>query len=222
MVGAGQAFLCREGKRTMYCPAPDDPWSYYWIDCRGQQAKELLNKCGFADRDVIDMPLTEEMRQLLDMAVFRHVPVFLCGIFVALAGLLHEHSPMPQLNERERHVADAVDRIHACGGRITPARLAAELNLSRGYLRNLFVQYKGMSVMAYIMKWRMTLAADLLAQTEYPITVVARMAGYDDQLQFTRQFHKYYHCSPSRYRLVSRRELHRFNSVAAERAQGER
>ena len=53
--------------------------------------------------------------------------------------------------------------------------------------------------MAYLMKIRMNRASFLLKQG-HSVSEVSNAVGYDDILQFSRMFHRYYHISPTEYK----------------------
>ncbi|MBQ8510932.1 MAG: helix-turn-helix domain-containing protein [Clostridia bacterium] len=218
-VRAGQMFLCRAQSLMHYVPDPDDPWVYFWINSIGPQADQLLSECGFDHADVLDFTLTPQLRQLLEMSAFSTNEQFCRGIFIAVTGLIiggrYEH----QLSAPERHIAAAIARIDAAEGRISPSELAQTLNLSRGYLRNIFVRLKGITVMDYIVNRRMSRAAELLIQTDYPISIIADTVGYGDQFQFTKCFRQIYGRTPSGYRRFMSNSGKKFDETAEEKRQ---
>ena len=199
-INPGQAFLCRANTHNHYYPDPEDPWSYYWVDASGVLADSLLDSCGFANTDIIDFDPSSEVVELLKLGMKCTAPNFRCGMFLALTGLLQDYEFELMQSEPMRHVKNAVSIIHACSGQITPSELAVQLCLSRKYLRNIFVKYKGISPQDYIIRYRMRCAADLLEQTDCTIREIAAEVGYDDQFQMSRQFHKVYGYSPTQHR----------------------
>ena len=83
---------------------------------------------------------------------------------------------------------------------LTVNKIADKLHLSRAYLRNLFVEYKGMPPQKYLLDFRMKRAAEFLEATDMPIGIIANSVGYSDQFQFSKLFKKYYAMSPKAYR----------------------
>ena len=67
------------------------------------------------------------------------------------------------------------------------------------FIRN-FKKYTGQTPMQYIVSLRINNAQLLLETTEYSINEIASIVGYDNQLYFSRLFHKQKGCSPSEYR----------------------
>ena len=83
---------------------------------------------------------------------------------------------------------------------ITVEQVSQHVNLSRGYLRNIFFEKEGMSPKSYIIKLRMKRACNLLAESKLSIGKIAMSVGYDDVFQFIKMFNKYMGCSPTSYR----------------------
>ncbi|MBE6611220.1 MAG: helix-turn-helix domain-containing protein [Ruminococcaceae bacterium] len=210
---AGQAFLCRAGQWSSYMQNPDDPWSYYWINLSGAYADKLLDDCGFSGTDVIDYELTPEFSGVMKLASASRNPGFWEGMFIALAELLKNYRNAPFLSVPEQHIRDAEQIVAACGGCIKPSELAARLCLSRAYLRNIFMEHKGLSVQEYIIRARMKRAEDLLEQTDLPIAEIAAAVGYDDPFQMTKAFRKIHGRSPSAYRKWLKNSTEVINSV---------
>ncbi|KAA9155264.1 AraC family transcriptional regulator [Amycolatopsis acidicola] len=84
--------------------------------------------------------------------------------------------------------------------RWTVADLAAEAGMSRAAYAARFVDLVGKPPLGYLTEWRMTLAADLLRDTEDTIAAVARKAGYADAFAFSVAFKRAHGVSPSHWR----------------------
>ena len=78
--------------------------------------------------------------------------------------------------------------------------LAERIGVDRKYLRNLFVEYLGVSTKDYIMNLRIERAKELLLSTDIAVNSVAFSVGYSDALGFSKMFKKYTGLSPSDYR----------------------
>ncbi len=84
--------------------------------------------------------------------------------------------------------------------RWTVAALAAEVSLSRAAFARRFATLVGEPPLAYVSRWRMTVAAALLRDTTQPIAVVADRVGYDSEFAFARAFRRAHGVAPGRYR----------------------
>lgn len=87
----------------------------------------------------------------------------------------------------------ALDRLPDC---VSPAVLAEELHLSRGYFSRMFKRTYGMPPRTWLVHQRLRHAATLLIETDHRISEVARACGYIDPNLFSRQFRKVYRQSP--------------------------
>lgn len=78
--------------------------------------------------------------------------------------------------------------------------IAVHCNFSVSRLSHIFKQYGNTSITQYLIKMKMTKAADLLRYTTDNISKIAADLGYNDPNYFTLQFKKYYGVSPKVYR----------------------
>ncbi|MFF2850650.1 AraC family transcriptional regulator [Streptomyces sp. NPDC058001] len=96
----------------------------------------------------------------------------------------------------------ALRAIHASPDRPwTLVSLAREAGVSRTTLAKRFAEVVGESPLAYLTQWRMTLAADLLADApSTTVATVARRVGYADAFGFSAAFKRVRGVSPSEHR----------------------
>jgi AraC-like DNA-binding protein len=83
----------------------------------------------------------------------------------------------------------------------TVPALAERAGVSRATLAKRFTDLVGESPFAYLTRWRMTLAADRLADDDtVTVAEVARAVGYSDAFGFSAAFKRIHGVSPSAYR----------------------
>ncbi|MEV6903792.1 AraC family transcriptional regulator [Amycolatopsis sp. NPDC051372] len=98
-------------------------------------------------------------------------------------------------------VGEALRLLHGDPAhRWTVGELAAKVGLSRAAFAARFATLVGEPPLTYLTGWRMTLAADLLRDTENPIAQVARETGYTDAFAFSVAFKRARGVSPSDWR----------------------
>lgn len=90
--------------------------------------------------------------------------------------------------------------IHLNRRKVSRRELGEALNYNCNYLADLFREYMGISLSAYIRDICMQEAARLLLNTELPIHEIARIVGYENRTVFYQHFEKKYHVTPKVYR----------------------
>jgi len=88
----------------------------------------------------------------------------------------------------------------------TISEIARDVGLSRTRLSERFRHFLGESPMAYLSRWRLKLAAEILQSSDDSIAQVADAVGYGSEASFNRAFKRAYTCPPAQFR---RRSQHR-------------
>lgn len=82
----------------------------------------------------------------------------------------------------------------------TVAALAARSGVSRSVLARRFSEVVGVAPIAYLTEWRLTLAAELLAQEDLTVAAVARRVGYGSAFALSTAFRRQHGASPQQWR----------------------
>ena len=90
--------------------------------------------------------------------------------------------------------------LRRLAGPVYLEELAKACALSVPRLETLFKERVGLTPMAFLESERMERARELLVSSQYPVKMVAGLAGYDDPVYFAKRFAKHFHASPSRGR----------------------
>ena len=85
----------------------------------------------------------------------------------------------------------------------TVGTLASEVGVSRATLARRFTRLVGEAPMAYLTRWRLALAADLLHDRGLTLAAVARRVGYTNPFALSAAFKREYGVSPQAYRTAS-------------------
>jgi AraC-like DNA-binding protein len=75
-----------------------------------------------------------------------------------------------------------------------------KLGISAAHAARLFKRHTGMGIRKYAKKYRLSIAAERLTETNLPIKVIATDCGYRKPVDFARGFKTHYHVSPSEFR----------------------
>jgi AraC-like DNA-binding protein len=90
--------------------------------------------------------------------------------------------------------------------RWTTATLASKAGLSRAAFSARFTSLVGEPPISYLTGWRMTLAADLLRDTDATVGAVAREVGYENAFAFSAAFKRVHGRSPTTWRRATSRD----------------
>jgi AraC-like DNA-binding protein len=94
----------------------------------------------------------------------------------------------------------AVDYIHANYMRKISARdIAAAIHVSVSFLSHNFRRETGLSLNAYLVRYRLEKALWLLDKTDHKTAAIAEMTGFTSSHYFYRAFKKHYKMSPRQY-----------------------
>lgn len=85
---------------------------------------------------------------------------------------------------------------------IHPKDIAESANISIGECNRCFRQMINLSPMQYLLDYRIEKAAELLTQTDLPVTTIALQCGYNNTSYFIQQFHKKMNVTPREYRAL--------------------
>lgn len=83
----------------------------------------------------------------------------------------------------------------------TLERMAADMGYSKCYCSAKFHEHVGISYKEYVLKRKLTLAADLLLKTDERLIDIAVRYGFSSHEAFTRAFRKNYGYSPRHFRI---------------------
>jgi AraC-like DNA-binding protein len=76
--------------------------------------------------------------------------------------------------------------------------------MSRAVFARRFTSLVGEAPLAYLTRWRLSLAAQRLRDTDLPIAALAGQVGYGSEYSFSRAFTRFHGQPPGRYRRQSR------------------
>ena len=198
-LGAGEGFICMQNDVCNYIPDNKDPWTYTWVNLRGEGADRLVKSLALKDNTflwntVISKRAFEKIWQYQGNKDLEEL-----AALSAVYSIFAEQSVQKVLPKRD-YVTETKSFFEARFAEgVTVEDAAKNLNISRAYLRNVFFKSEGISPQGYLMKLRMNRAVELLGG-DYTITEIAAAVGYDDVLQFSKIFSKHFGISPTRYK----------------------
>ncbi len=127
------------------------------------------------------------------------------GLF-QLLHIMTRHSAPAGGSGHGLHIAysrlkNALYYVQSCYDQEVSVREAADrCGFSESYFMKLFKEFTGKSFNAFLVDYRLELAAKQLAETDYKIIDVAWNCGFHNHSYFTRAFQKKYRMTPLAYR----------------------
>lgn len=110
-------------------------------------------------------------------------------------------------------LAPALEKIHLRPDtKWTVESLARAVGMSRAVFARRFTEVSGLTPIAYLTKWRISRAADLLSEGRYSLEEIAERVGYSSEAALSIAFNREMGLFPGAYRRNTR--AHRTRSVA--------
>ncbi|OWW00115.1 hypothetical protein ATY81_25305 [Rhizobium sp. R72] len=108
---------------------------------------------------------------------------------------------------REKRMGRALSAIHEQPTRSwSVEELAGLAGMSRSVFAERFARAFGEPPLRYLMRWRFSIATDLLTQSDLPVGEIARAVGYESEAGFSRAFKAFHGRAPS---VVRSEHVHR-------------
>lgn len=210
-IGTNSGFLIEPGQITTYFADRSAPWEYCWIEFAGLRAKEILESAGLSASDPVFSPRSEAYAEKLKQEMLylishsQESSLHLMGhVYLALDALVQGSSRKRNIQNGKlskfytREAVAFIERNYAQP--ITVEDMAAKCNLERSYFGKIFKETMGQSPQSFLIRYRMSKAAQFLTTTDFSIGDISVRTGYPNQLHFSRAFKNVYGISPREYR----------------------
>lgn len=207
---AGDAFLVYPNQEVTYYADVSDPWEYAWVGFNGSDALSILNATDFTKEHpyINAAPFGEKiLHQLLCIYEVRgnefEQAVEMTGrLYTALALFMQGATKKPPQTSYSGYVQKAIAYISAnYSYPITVEDIAAYVGLSRSHLFRSFEKVIEKSPKEYLTDFRIRQACNLLENSDLSVTAIANSVGFENNLYFSKAFHKVKGMSPKSYRL---------------------
>lgn len=211
LVTAGHMVLYRPREVQKYVYYGTDQTEVYWVHFTGSDVKNILRQYGISDNMHIfycgalleyqslfrlmiqELQMCREDYQELLAMMLRHILILIHrqmnNVKKADSGFMTEEIDLAVSYFNEYYNTD-----------ICIEEYAASRHMSTSWFIRNFRKYTGFTPMQYILEIRISNAESLLEATEYNITEISRIVGYENPLYFSRLFKKSKGLSPSEYR----------------------
>lgn len=211
VVTAGQMVIYRPKEPQRYVYYGNEQTEVYWVHFTGSNVKNILRTYGIMDHmRVIPSGASLDYVRIFKQMIHElqrcqiHYPELLTLLLQQLFILLHrqltqEHHRKDTYLNTEMELALQYFNDHY-NTDISIEEYASSRGMSVSWFIRNFKQYTHSTPMQYLLERRMTNAQMLLETTNYNITEIGTIVGYDNPLYFSRIFRKQKGMSPSEYR----------------------
>lgn len=211
-LGAGQGFLICPGLVNTYFADQHDPWKYVWLEFDGLRAPQYLNAAGLSSAQPIYQskttalakPVEDSMLYIADHAKASTLNLIghLCLFLDALIQSSVTRQEVWGARLQDFYIQEAVTFMeHNYQRELTVEEVADVCKLNRSYFSKLFKDSMGCPPQEFLIRLRLSKAAEQMKSGKAPIGEIAAACGYPNQLHFSRAFKKRYGVSPREWRL---------------------
>lgn len=210
-IHSGQGFMIFPEQITTYIADVQVPWEYVWVEFDGLRTTEILNICGFSKDSPVYAARSAELRKKLAeelLYISSHSdqsPFHLMGHLYLFLDLLLQsapsHRPAAGSKMCDYYIKESINFIEQnFQNSITIEDIAAQCGINRSYLGRIFRSSTGRSPQEFLIRYRMTKAAELLKLTSLSIGDIGSAVGYENALHFSRAFKNVYGVAPREWR----------------------
>jgi AraC-like DNA-binding protein len=189
----------------------EQPWSIYWFHAKGTLMPSFLRELkATPSLPVIHigdgaqaLTLFEEMLALLEHGYTSEQLLCASHTLAHLMVVLiqgQRNAPRKQPGARQRIEAAIAYMKQHLSQSLQLDTLAAIAHFSRSHFVELFKQHIGYAPIDYFTRLRMQRACQLLDTSDLSVKAIATTLGYEDQLYFSRVFHRINHTTPTEHR----------------------
>lgn len=213
----GKMHLLEKGHCVLYRPLEEQYYYYllkenpdiYWVHFSCKKENEFMKQMGFQKENIYYVGDYNNYVQIFDTMIselqlkrpfFEEQLQFLMQelLLKMKRNQIRENTIFESYN---KEVEEAIRIFHLAPEKeFTIKEFTKQRGLNYYRFIDNFSNYVGVSPRQYIINIRMTMAKDLLMNSTFPISEVARLIGYDNPLYFSRLFKKTYGVSPREFR----------------------
>ncbi len=215
-------FFVTSPKDTVVLSAPENSQPlYYGVLFLGQEGKDYLRKMNFDDEHFfcsVDPYYAANFKELflnnfhvvdvemMDTTFLKAFISIVEGVRRLTSTAVEEVFPFKSAEafpmKENQYVTATIEYVetHFTDPNLSREQIAKHVNIHEAYVSKLFKLYTGVTLSDYILQKRISLAEELLKNTQKNIKEISFAVGYTDPLYFTKKFKLVKKTSPQAYR----------------------
>lgn len=212
-LSANQGFIIYPGQVNTYYADAEDPWEYVWLEFDGLRVSEFLQLANLTPDSPVYRPFSRDLGEKVknemlyivqhshhdSLELIGHLYLFMSNLTYSVTSFYDRRQS--NLSLKDYYINEVITYVEQhYHETITVEHLANLCNLNRSYFTKIFKQATKSSPQDFIIKYRMTKAAEFLKLTDNSIKKISELVGYPNQLYFSKAFKIYYGISPREYR----------------------
>lgn len=206
----GDLFFIPKGSSVYYESNSSTPYSYFWVVFNGAMAEKLLALTPLSQNTPVVFYNDDSIAFIMDKIVndiavkTQSAAINATGELYKLFPLLAKKCTLKEIQrnqDRSRYVYEAMFYIHDYYYKpLTIDDIAKHVGLNRSYFSTLFKKQCSATPLEYLISIRMKEACRLLKETDYPVSEIAAIVGFESAVNFYIRFKQKLGISPKEYR----------------------
>ncbi len=192
---------------------PDDkePWELLWFTSTDSKIAELFKYYNNDENYIFRHSCPNELSEIKALAIAENRKIISDARMLELFFSVFKHhtntgaDSSADKTAAQEYLDFSVNYIKAnFGQNLTVSKLTQLLGISQPYLYKIFKDTFGKSPKSFITDYRMKLAKEMLAETDFTVAEIAYSVGFSDSFAFSKCFSSRVGTSPTEYRLAQK------------------
>lgn len=210
-LGKGEGFLVTPDITEHIYPDIDDPWEILWFISIDPKMTEIFKYYNYNENYIFKHNCPDELSEIKALTITENRKTINDARMLELFLSVFKHHVNTETessadkNAAQKYLDFSVNYIKAnFGQNLTISNLTRLLGISQPYLYKIFKEAFGKSPKCFITDYRIKLAKEMLAETDFTVAEIAYSVGFSDSFAFSKCFSSRVGTPPTEYRLAQK------------------